>query len=133
MRILYIDTSEPASKSEDYSINPQRYGGGACLARVLKEMTDTFFIACKNTGFENLGPNENFNAFFEIGDNVYNEILSGKSVKEIFQDIEKYSFDINSIDIVLTHNVWLPVVTEGLKAKHVAWSVAGFEECSKIL
>lgn len=131
MKILYVDGSPPGQSSEDYSINPKRYGGGAAAARFLKLRIPGFVLAAKKEGFENFTEadrprgEDSYKQEWVIPESVYPRLHSGEPAKQVFGSL---GYDISDFDLIVTHNRGLRIETEGLKAKYVSWATGGFEE-----
>jgi hypothetical protein len=121
MKICYLDL-QINNPPEDYAINAQRYGGGACFARYAKKLLnngqDEFYIYGSKANFENLGNNENNDKCFVLNDIALSYLRAGAPVKSWIPE------SIN-FDIIIFHHDCFTLNVEGLKAKLVHWALMG--------
>lgn len=112
MKVLYLDLNPlDTSVSEDYSVNPKRYGGGAIFARWMKEeYGESFKIVGHEVNFNNLSDKENRNQF-TYADFQQKRILSG----ELVEDVLDFA---NGFDVLMSHN---PSVFLNTKKKQATW------------
>lgn len=130
MKIGYLDVH--VNKSEDYSLNPRRYGGGAVVARYAKEIIngtywpgqlrplshDLFTIFASKDCFDNLTDKDNKAACVPIDDWKLESLKAGAPVAAHIPNAASY-------DLFLHHHDCMTFNMAGLKAPLVHWALMG--------
>jgi len=117
MKILYLDLNDD-NLIEDYSPNPNKYGGGRIFASAALQRDNNFFIAAGEKCFANILNKSNCivtSAEQRLG------LISGKRVKDIIPQSE-------SFDIFVYHRFDTVLNLEGLKGKQCCWAVGRDEK-----
>jgi len=112
MKILYIDLNDDAL-IEDYSSNPNKYGGGRVFASAALQKDANFFIAAGEKCFSNIIDKNNC---IITSEKQRADIVSGKKLKDIIPQSE-------SFDIFVYHRFDTYLNLEGLKGKQCCWAV----------
>jgi hypothetical protein len=115
MKIAYLDFNED-DFFEDYSEQPQRYGGGRVFASIAKEKIPNFYLFANPRSFDNLAPSENSQHCIGLSSEQRRAIREGKPIKDIIQDADTF-------DLFVHHQARYAINTEGLKAKSCCWAV----------
>lgn len=117
MKVAYLDLGI-FGIFEDYSILPQRYGGGRSLGAELKELNN-FHIFANPKCFENVDKEENVKNCHGITDEQKERILRGERLIEVIPQLS----DFNIVFHCHT-NIYINTAND---LKQVIWSV-GFNE-----
>lgn len=118
MKIAYLDLNL-SYLDEDYSDNPNRYGGGSIIARSLK-VFDEFFIFAPESCFDNISQKDR-NKCITLTAEQIRDLINQKPILEVEPRF-------NEFDIILRCSVQLPLNFQGCKAKNVVWSVGNNEQ-----
>ncbi len=82
MKVAYLDLG---FSKEDYSLNPRKYGGGAVLARYMKEdAACDFHVFAPQEAFENVGENERKDRCHAIDRSICNAFQHGAALEGTF-------------------------------------------------
>ena len=118
MKIAYIDLN-PIDYYEDYSINPQRYGGGRVFASWFKQFPEFFIFAATET-FSSLSENDRKTNCIPITTEARQAIWRGEPVANHIP----YA---NSFDLFVHLHPEISLNLTGLKSKELLW-LAGYDQ-----
>jgi len=120
MNIAYLDLNED-DLVEDYSSNPNRYGGGRIVCAALLKRLDNCFLFANSKCFDNIETNKR-NQCISLDLEARKAIKNGAPIKNYIQDLNKY-------DIFLHHNAGIYINLEGHnKPKQAVWPVGWREK-----
>jgi len=117
MKILYLDLNDD-NLIEDYSSNPNKYGGGRVFASAALQKDNKFFIAAGEKCFSNIS---NKNNCIITSEKQRADIVLGKRLKDIIPQSEEF-------DIFVYHRFDTVLNLEGLKGKQCCWAVGRDEK-----
>jgi hypothetical protein len=117
MKVAYLDLGV-FGIHEDYSLLPNRYGGGRIFASEMKEFED-FHIFASPECFANVDPEENIKNCHGISNQQKTQIISGERVIEAIPQLSDF-------DILFHCHTHLHFNTKN-DLRQVIWSV-GFQE-----
>lgn len=112
MKILYLDLNDN-NLVEDYSSNPDRYGGGRIFASAAIQKDKNFFIAAYEKCFDKVI--DKSNCIFTT-EEQRKRIVNGEKIKDIVPDAETF-------DIFAYHRYDTYLNLEGIKGKQCCWAV----------
>lgn len=112
MKILYLDLNDN-NLIEDYSSDPNRYGGGRIFASAAIQTDKNFFIAAYEKCFDKI--QNKSNCIFTT-EEQRKRIVDGEKIKNIIPNAEDF-------DIFAYHRYDTYLNLEGLKGKQCCWAV----------
>jgi len=119
MKIAYLDLNED-DLIEDYSLTPNKYGGGRIIAASLLDKLKDFFIYSNIKSFDNIDDNKK-NQCFSLDLNSRRAIKSGLPLKNYIKNADEY-------DIFFHHHADVFLNLENCKSqKQAVWPVGWAE------
>lgn len=88
MKIAYLDLNED-DLVEDYSTNPNKYGGGRIIGSSLLERLDNFFLFGNKKCFDNI-KSEKLNQCISLDIEARRAIKNGAPIKNFIENINQY-------------------------------------------
>jgi glycosyltransferase involved in cell wall biosynthesis len=124
MKIAYLDLNED-DLIEDYSLNPNKYGGGRIIASTLLDRLNDFHIFGNKECFNNLNEDKRNRQCFSLTLSERQAIKNGAPVKNFIQNINQY-------DIFFHHFSNISINLDGhKKPKEVVWPVGWSENVNE--
>lgn len=119
MRVAYFDLG---FSKEDYSVQPRRYGGGAVVARYLKEDNECdLHVFAPEEAFENVGMSERADRCHRLPDQICNMLQQGFPVSHICSDPTV----LDQFDLILHGHTCFALNRGSFRGPMVHWS--GFD------
>jgi glycosyltransferase involved in cell wall biosynthesis len=120
MNILYLDLNDN-NLIEDYSENPNKYGGGRIFAAAARQIDKNFYIAANKKSFENIQDKVNC---IETSEDQRSRITKGERLKDIIPNLERFD-----LFVYHRHDTYLNL--DGLKGKQCCWAVGRDERINQ--
>lgn len=110
MKVAYFDLGY---SKEQYGIEATKYGGGAVMARYMKDEPDIdFHIFAQQDAFKNLSKNERLDRCHALPDSVFNFLKSGYPLTNLIKGLEYFDLIVHphTCETINTENLKAPLV-----------------------